>query len=325
MDPGPFLRGAAFAGTPKVAYPRAKPSDSLRLPVDTWFQAGIPVCVRLELVGDADVIEIDYRTTTEDLGPRGDGAGRTFSAWRGTEQVDEDKAVLGEGTARLQLGPRTETPVVVYLPEGMKPVVVALRSEAPIEPAPPQPRWIAYGDSVLEGWIASSPALGWGHIASREQSLDVTNMGYAGAARGEIVCAEHIAELDADLISITHGTNCWERIPHSSDQMRANISAFLDVVRQGHPETPILVVSPLLRPDGEATPNRLGATLADLRRAMEEVVRDRIDAGDERLRLVEGGGIIGPEHLGDQVHPNDEGHRAIADAVGPVLKEMAGS
>jgi len=32
-----------------------------------------PVGVRLELVGDADVIEIAYRTETEDLGQRGRG------------------------------------------------------------------------------------------------------------------------------------------------------------------------------------------------------------------------------------------------------------
>ena len=35
----------------------------------------------------------------------------------------------------------------------------------------------------------------------------------------------------------------------------------------------MVVASPVLRPDAEATPNRLGATLVDLRAAMEEAVR----------------------------------------------------
>ena len=322
MDPAPFLRGVAFAGTSKVPYPRAKPADAPRLPLDTWMQAQIPVGVRLELTGAADAIEIDYETRTDDLGHRGDGAGRTFAAWSGTELVDEDKASLGEGTTRLSVRGRESDRVVVYLPEGMKPVVRDIRASGPMSPAPAQPRWLCYGDSVAEGWIASGPALAWPHVVARERALDVTNLGYAGAARGEIVSAEHLAGLSADVISISHGTNCWTRIPHSAAQMRANLEAFLDVVRGGHPDTPILVASPIVRPDAEDTPNVLGATLGDLRIAMEEVVRGRIASGDARLRLVEGLPIVAADKLGDDVHPNDDGHRALAAALGPGLEEM---
>src|SRR5438067_11742760 len=134
----------------------------------------------------------------------------------------------------------------------MQPEILDVEAEGgSIEPAPPQPRWVVYGDSVVEGWIASGPAMAWPAIAGREHGLDVVNMGYAGSARGEIVSAEHIAELEADVISISHGTNCWTRTPHSVDQMTANTRAFLDVVRRGHPETPIVVASPIVRPDAE--------------------------------------------------------------------------
>src|SRR5205823_1485612 len=184
--------------------------------------------------------------------------------WRAGKLVDEEKADLGEGRVRLAVGgwPRDER-AIVYLPEGMKPALKSLSGVGGrIEPAPAdQPRWIAYGDSVAEGWVASSPALAWPAVAGRTFGLDVANLGYAGAARGEVVSAEQIAALDADVISITHGTNCWTRTPHSVDMMRAAVAAFLDIVREGHPETPIVVVSPVLRPDAEATPNRLGATL----------------------------------------------------------------
>ena len=84
----------------------------------------------------------------------------------------------------------------------------------------------------------------------------------------------------------------------------------------------MLVVSPVLRPEAESTPNKLGATHADLRSAMEEIVRERIAAGDGRLRLVEALPLIDAGMLGDDVHPNDEGHRALAAAIGPVLREM---
>ena len=52
--------------------------------------------------------------------------------------------------------------MVVYLPEGMRPVVLAVRAfGGTLEPAPVRPRWLAYGDSIAEGWIASGPVGAW--------------------------------------------------------------------------------------------------------------------------------------------------------------------
>jgi len=322
MDPAPFVRGCVFKGTSKVPYPRADPVDN-RIPRDTWATAELPVGVRLELVGDAEAVDIAFTTATDDLGYRGEGAGRTFALWRGGKLVDEEKADLGEGRVRLALGgwPRDER-AIIYLPEGMKPALKSLSAlGGRVEPAPAdQPRWIAYGDSVAEGWVASGPSFAWPAIAGRDHGLDVANLGYAGAARGEIVSAEQIAALDADVISITHGTNCWTRTPHSVDMMRAAVAAFIDVVREGHPETPIVVVSPVVRPDAEETPNRLGATLVDLRKAMEDAARER------DVVLLPGAGLIGPENLADGIHPDDEGHRIMAEVIGAeVAKAVKGA
>ena len=323
MEPDPFVRGQAWPGTPKVPHPRAKPSDAFRLPVDTWAQAQIPVGVRLELVGDAEELRISYETRGPDAGIRGE-AGTTFEVWRGGRAVDEVKAEHPEGVARLKLGDAgSDVPAIVYLPEGMRPAIRDVTGVGgDIEPAPMQPRWLCYGDSVAEGWLASKPAFAWPAIAGRDNELDVFNLGYAGSARGEIVSAEHIAELDAAVISITHGTNCWNRIPHSTGMFREVNEAFLAIVRQGHPETPILVASPIVRPDAEETQNRLGATLVDLRKTMEEVVLGRIDAGDTALRFVDGLPIVAESQLADGIHPNDDGQHALAAALGPLVKEM---
>jgi lysophospholipase L1-like esterase len=280
--------------------------------------------VRFEFVGDADAVDVAYTTRTNDFGYRGPGAGTTFSLFRGCEQVDEQAAVLGDGTVRLAVGGDPDERAVVYLPEGMLPVVHAITAvSGTIEPAPRLPRWIAYGDSIAEGWIASGPSGAWPAIAAREQGLDVANLGYAGAARGELVSAEQIASLTADVISVSHGTNCWTRVPFSAPLFRENTRAFLDILREGHPETPIVVTSPVLRPDAEGMPNRLGTTLADLRAAMEDVARERIAGGDDRLTLVCGDGLFEAEHLPDGIHPGDEGHRILAAAFGvPVLAAL---
>jgi lysophospholipase L1-like esterase len=312
----PYLRGAAWPAGAGATYPRADPADVGRLPADTWGTATLPVGVRLELVGDATALDLSYLTATDDMGYRGPGAGTTFSVWRDGTQVDQQAAVLGEGHARLELG-AGDARAIVYLPEGMKPTVLSIEGVGgDIAPAPGQPRWLAYGDSIAEGWIASGPALAWPAIAGRDRALDVVNLGYAGSARGEIVSAEHLAALDAEVISITHGTNCWTRIPHSVDMMRSITEAFVRIVRAGHPGVPIVLASPVVRPDAEATPNKLGATLADLRAVMEEVGHALVEAGDDRLTVLSGGNLLEPALLADGVHPGDEGHRVLAQAFG---------
>ena len=320
----PFLRGCAWRAVPGVPYPRFDPRDASRIPADTWQCAQIPAGVRLELVGDASALELDYTTATADLGYRGDGAGTTFSLWRGGAQVDEQPAALGSGSVTLALTGDADAPAVVYLPEGMRPEVLALRPVGgSIGPTPAGPRWVAYGDSLLEGWVASAPGLAWGVVAARSHGLDLVNLGYAGSARGEIPCAEAVAGLAADVISISHGTNCWTRTPHSAGMMLETTRAFLDVVRQGHPDTPVVVASPVVRPDAEATPNRLGATLADLRAAMEEAVRDRIEAGDDTIVLVPGAEVITASQLADGIHPGDDGHARLAEVFGSAVAVSA--
>ncbi len=320
-QPEPFIRGAPYPASAEAPYPRANPTDTARLPADIWHAATLPAGVRIELVGDAHAVDVAYRTTTGNLGYRGDGAGIVFSVWRAGRKVSEEEAALGDGLIRLALGSSSaETPAVIYLPEGMRPVVLSLTAvKGEIAPAPELPRWIAYGDSTTQGWIASGPSQGWAAIAARKTGLDLVNLGYAGAGRGEVVSAEHIAGMSADIITIAYGSSCWTRIPHSTGMIEEGLRAFLDVVRLDHPTTPIVVVSPVLRPDAEDTTNKLGASLADIRHAIESVTRERIVAGDATLSLVAGAGVINAEHLADGIHPGDEGHKRIAAALGKAL------
>lgn len=317
----PFLRGCVWPAAPGVPYPRCDPGPAgQRLPADTRAAAALPVGVRLELAGEAEALELDYRTETAELGHRGAGAGTSFALFRGETLVSEAPAALGAGTARLAAG-RGPARALVFLPEAMRPELLALRVlGGALEPAPRQPRWLCYGDSIVEGWKASAPAFAWPAQLGRRHGLDAVNLGYAGAARGEIASAEEIAALPADAITIAYGTNCWTRTPHGAPLFAEGLRAFLAIVREGHPETPIVALSPILRADAERQKNRLGATLADLRAAFERVVEERIAAGDARLALVKGGALVPAGELPDGIHPDDRGHARIAQAVGPVIE-----
>jgi GDSL-like Lipase/Acylhydrolase family len=320
-QPEPFVRGVAFPPTAEVPYPRADPADVRRLPVDVWHAASVPVGVRLEMVGDAQAVDVAYRTTNGNLGYRGDGAGVTFSVWRGGRQVDEAEAELGDGLIRLQLGTMVpERPATVYLPEGMLPVVRSLTAvHGQIAPAPTEPRWLAYGDSSTQGWVASGPARAWAAIAARKAGLDLVNMGYAQSGRADIASAEQLSALEAEIITISYGASCWSRVPHSPAMIEVGLDAFLDVVRQGHPETPIIVMSPVVWPEGDHSPNRLGATLRDIRGSIESVTRWRMREGDVNLALLPGLDVMDEWYLTDGIYPGDEGHKRIAAAVGKYL------
>lgn len=309
MAPEEYLRGVGYAAAGGVPYPRADPADHDLLPPDTWAMAQVPAGVHLVVSGDAPRVTITCRTTTADLGYRGQAAGTTIATWRGDVHVDEAPVTLGEHEITVA-GPGGGT-ARIYLPEGMRPEVLDIVGVGgSIEPAPRGPRWICYGDSITEGWGASGPATSWAATVAREVDADVLNMGYAGSARGEAVSARHVASRRGDLVTLAFGTNCWSQTPHSADELSGVARSFIDTVRAADPDVPILVVSPVVRPDAETTPNAKGATLADLRASVEDAARGA------DVTLLEGGDLITSDQLADGIHPNDDGHRVLADHIG---------
>ena len=308
-----FIRGCAWEGTSDVPYPRADPADAARLPGDTWAMAQVPAGVRIEFVGDAPFVDVEYRAH------EAAGTKVAFELWRSGALVSSAAVSTRAGVVRLGCGAGSpDDRVILYLPESLRPEVVALTAvEGTVAPAPPQPRWLVYGDSIAEGWVTSAPSGAWPVVAGRAFGLDVVNCAYAGAARGEMASAEQLAGVPAEVIAVCHGTNCWSRIPHSAAMMAAGLDAFLTVLRQGHPTTPIVVVSPIIRPDAEGTENRLGATLADLRAAIEEVAGDRGD-----VTLVRGLPLVDATLLADGIHPGDSGHAVLAATIGPIVQGL---
>ncbi|MCM2393484.1 GDSL-type esterase/lipase family protein [Streptomyces albipurpureus] len=356
LDPNPFLRGVAWLDQGRPV--RADPVDMGRLPWHTGVRAALPIGVRLEFTAKgADAVDIHYRTPLHDTPDGPSGLPDCFALWQNDELVSETLVEpTAEGVATLVL-PRTRAAsserFIVHPPESRSPVVLGLRAVGgSVTPAANQPRWLVHGDSITEGWWSTRPAHSWPARAGRLLGLDTVNLGYAGSAHGEPAIAEQLSTLPADALTLAFGTNCWSEVPYSPAQMYETVRTFLAVVRQGHPRTPLLVVSPVLRPAAEDAPNRLGATLAELRTALERAVLDRIDGGPVRrtgsdgsvagpmvarqvhgagqpagqgdawLALLPGRDVLVPQQLTDGVHPDDEGHAAIAAAVVDALRSL---
>ncbi|MCI4080402.1 GDSL-type esterase/lipase family protein [Streptomyces sp. MMS21 TC-5] len=324
QDPQPFLRGVAWLDKGRPV--RADPADTMRLPWDTGERATLPIGVRLEFTTEtARAVEIRYRATVPGPTDALRDLAHGFALWDRHGVVSEVfTEPAAEAVVRIALGSGDGPfpgPFTIHPPENQSPLVLGLRGiGGALSPAPPAPRWVVHGDSITEGWWSTRPAHGWPAVAGRALGWDAVNLGYAGAARGELATAEQLAGLPADVLTLAFGTNCWSRVPFSAPLLYETTRAFLELVRQGHPRTPLLLVSPVLRPDAERTPNKLGATLGALRDAMERATRDRMAAGDDRLAVLPGRDLLGPEHLADGLHPNDSGHQVLGLAVATALR-----
>ncbi|MFI6940060.1 GDSL-type esterase/lipase family protein [Streptomyces sp. NPDC050418] len=314
-----LLRGVSWL-SPEGAVLRADPADRVRLPLDTWERATVPAGVRLEFVAEGvAALDVTYSATPPLPADAYRKCEPVFTLLCGEQVVAEAAASAGDGQV-VRLEPGTDGEFTLHLPEVLRPVVHEVRpAGGTLRPAPARPRWLVYGDSISEGWTTSRPHRAWPSRVGRKLGLDTVNLGYAGAARGELASAQQLASLPADLITLAFGTNCWSRTPSSGELLYETTRAFLGIVRAAHPDVPVLVVSPVVRPDAEHVPNALDASLARLRGAQERAVSDLADKG---VRLLSGERLIEARHLVDGVHPGDEGHGMIAEAVTEVLRDV---
>ncbi|MFF2570863.1 GDSL-type esterase/lipase family protein [Streptomyces sp. NPDC058084] len=321
LEPEPFLRGTAWLDGDRPV--RADPADLERLPWDIAERAALPIGVRVEFTAapGTRAVELRYRAALPADGDALRALRHCFALWQGRRCVAEVFAdPVEEGVVRIALPP-SGGEFTVHLPEAQAPVVRGLRPvRGRLSPAPRRPRWLVHGDSITEGWWSTRPAHSWPATAGRALGLDPVNLGYAGGARGELPLAQQLARLPGALITLAFGTNCWAAVPSSGPLLYETTRAFVTLVRRGHPDTPLLLLSPVLRPAAEHTGNALGATLTELRTAMEEAVRDLMADGDARLALLPGGPLLAPEDLADGLHPNDRGHARIAEAVAGALR-----
>jgi hypothetical protein len=246
------------------------------------------------------------------------------------------------GTLRFTGLPEGVKDVEIWLPHNETTELVALRTDAPIEPAPGRGRrvWLHHGSSISHGSNAASPTTTWPALAASLGGVELINLGLGGGALLDPFIARTLRDTPADLISIKIGINLV-----NADLMRLRaftpaVHGFLDTIREGRPSTPLLVVSPILCPIHEDTPGptvpdfstgqlRLRApadpaehatgklTLRVIREELARIVAQRA-AQDPNLHYLDGRDLYGEADyaelpLPDEVHPDAATHRRIGE------------
>ncbi|MFO6453506.1 MULTISPECIES: GDSL-type esterase/lipase family protein [unclassified Aeromicrobium] len=249
------------------------------------------------------------------------------------------------GTIAFRGLPARPKTVELWLPHNELTEVVSLRADAPVETAGASGRrvWLHHGSSISHGSNALTPTGTWPAIAASSAGVDLVNLGFGGSALLDPATARTMRDQPADVISVKLGINIV-----NADLMRvrgfvAAVHGFLDTIREGHPDAPLLVVSPILCPIHEDTPgpglpdpSTLGTdavrfmatgdpadvamgrlTLRVIREQLRQIVEAR-RADDPHLHLLSGLDLYGEEDfeahpLPDALHPSAATHRLMGE------------
>lgn len=314
----------------------------------------MPSGVRLVFRTDARALEFEVLTSTGRLDtedrprPTGmlelvvDGA----PAGRQQAPVGNVLRMAGPG-ARPRLVPgKPATVRFAGLPAGMKDVELWLPQQTPTElvalradgdvlaPLPDgRPRWVHHGSSLSHCIEADGPTGTWPAVAAALGGAEVINLSQAGNALLDPYVARTIRDMPADLISLKVGINIVGLSAFRLRTFGPAVHGFLDTVRDGHPDTPLLLVSPVSCPALEQVPGpavtgpdgRIAAsgdpadvaggalTLEVVRAELARIAVAR-QASDPHLHHLDGRELLGPDEvddLPDGLHPTAAAYRRM--------------
>ena len=244
------------------------------------------------------------------------------------------------GTVRFDGLPDGPKDVEVWLPWNETTELVALRTDAPVEAVSDDGRrvWLHHGSSISHGSNAASPTTTWPALAASLGGVSLVNLGLGGNALLDPFTARAMRDTPADLISVKLGINVVNTDAMRLRAFRPAVHGFLDTVRDGHPDTPLLVVSPILCPIHEDTPGPSAPSFVDgavvfratgdpadraTGRLTLDVVRDELarivqQRVDPLLSYLDGRALYGEADaaelpLPDALHPDAATHRRIGE------------
>jgi lysophospholipase L1-like esterase len=184
------------------------------------------------------------------------------------------------------------------------------------------------GDSITVGTTTSQNArTAYGWLIGERLGTEHTQVAQGGAclvatADGCVGLEQQFARLNpnaptpdwdfaryqADAVVINLGTN---DVGHgvSSTQFQSAYTSLLRKVRAAYPRAWIFALETFR---GRYVPQT------------EAAVKAAVDDGDSRVSFVDTTGWLGSGDLTDSVHPNDQGHRVIADRLAPIIAARIG-
>ncbi|MHB9131766.1 MAG: SGNH/GDSL hydrolase family protein [Armatimonadota bacterium] len=273
-------------------------------PVELQDRAAMPSGVRLHFATDATSMTVVTEPMVADgnLDLYADDVLLVTTAFKEGDTIHRYQ--LPDGMKTLELWLHQMTPFRLR--------EIQLNPGAQLERSPDtRPKWITYGSSITHCGAASSPSNIWPGVVARAMGLNLTALGYGGHCHAEPMVARMIRDLPADLISVKLGINIHGQGSLNGRTFLPAVIGTIATIREGHPNTPFIVCSPIWSPPRERTPNGAGMTLELMREDVEHAVSLFRDRGDDHLYYINGLDLFGhdyADHLPDQLHPDAKGY-----------------
>lgn len=193
--------------------------------------------------------------------------------------------------------------------------------------APGEPRWLAIGDSLTQGFCVQQPTRTWVHLLARRRDLPVWNLGVGGALIEPDLFAWALAARRFDLVTVGLGSNhAWRASEPAAVAARARALAG-HLVAGDHGR--IVWLLPGWKPfeDGLGPPEFMGvpldaaaaARLAAVRRAL----REELARWSPAIEAVEVAAPRDHRWYPDGLHPESPAAAAYADALDAALERDA--
>lgn len=244
---------------------------------------------------------------------RGHGADAVHA---GTAQPNRDERDLSRILVRDPSG-ENEWTIDFPLYGGFETLEIGLAPGATLAAPPPHAlgRIVWYGSSITQGGCASRPGNAFASLVCRELDAEQVNLGFSGSGRGEPAVARIIAGMDG-LAAVVMD---YDHNAKTLGELAATHEPFYRIVRDAHPDLPVLFVS---KPDVWERNAADAAKRFDIIRGTYE----RAKARGERVGLVDGSTLFGARHRDactvDGTHPNDLGFARMAEVLVPSLRAL---
>ena len=150
---------------------------------------------------------------------------------------------------------------------------------------------------------------------ARTQGSNLTSLGFGGQCHADPMVARLIRDLPADLITVKIGINIYGSNSLSRRTFRPAVLGVIATIRDGHPDVPLIVCSPIYGAHRETTPNAVEMTLPLMRDEIARAVASFRERGDDGIYYVDGLRLFDEslaQHLPGNLHPSAEGYELLA-------------
>ena len=182
---------------------------------------------------------------------------------------------------------------------------------------------VVYGTSITQGGCANRPGMAYTNILSRRFNRPFLNYGFSGSGRGEPYVFEQLAKIENPAMFILD----YEANAHKEGIFNT-LKNGIDILREKHPEVPIMVVSQFHFNREYIITGSVTARVKDAEdtwRFERAEVNRRRRAGDKNICFVYGGWKNEEdwtEFTVDGIHATDLGFYMFAKMITPKIAKV---